>query len=289
MDATSPDGRATTRQECKPSKNLSHLPCWSHLPDGCKPNARYMNDIQLNAVKPGMRATVVDWLIDLSVGNHFRDDTLHLAVVLFDMYLSRHVVPTQRLQLVGAVSLLVASKYDEVYSLTVDKCVHFCANMYPRNEVVMFERQFLNGIDYRLRVPTISLLIRELQGGDLTTLHLSAYFAEVVTMNIEYLSFPLMDIGCACVLLARWCTYPHVPITELWDENIYSLSQVPLEILRSALCFIAECVRKEYGVKGTSSAIPQHKLEAIRRKYSTTARGSIALLPLPNVLDQLEL
>lgn len=59
-----------------------------------------------------MRAILVDWLVEVQENFELNHETLYLAVKLVDMYVSRRETPKEALQLIGAVSLFIASKFD---------------------------------------------------------------------------------------------------------------------------------------------------------------------------------
>lgn len=59
-----------------------------------------------------MRAILVDWLVEVQENFELNHETLYLAVKLVDMYVSRVVTPKESLQLVGAVALFIAAKFD---------------------------------------------------------------------------------------------------------------------------------------------------------------------------------
>ena len=59
-----------------------------------------------------MRAILVDWLVEVQENFELNHETLYLAVKLVDLYVSKKEIAKEILQLVGAVSLFIASKFD---------------------------------------------------------------------------------------------------------------------------------------------------------------------------------
>lgn len=55
-----------------------------------------------------MRSTLIDWLIDVCLHFELLDETLHLAVVYLDQYLSKKIISKKELQLIGVTSLKIA-------------------------------------------------------------------------------------------------------------------------------------------------------------------------------------
>lgn len=59
-----------------------------------------------------MRAMLVDWMVEVQESFELNHETLYLAVKLVDLYLTKVTVGKETLQLLGAASLFIASKFD---------------------------------------------------------------------------------------------------------------------------------------------------------------------------------
>ena len=59
-----------------------------------------------------MRTILVDWLIEVQENFALFHETLYLAVQIMDHYLAQKFVKREYLQLVGATSMLIASKFE---------------------------------------------------------------------------------------------------------------------------------------------------------------------------------
>jgi hypothetical protein len=82
-----------------------------------------------------MRSILVDWLVEVHLKFKLVPETLYLTVNLIDRYLERKEVSRPRLQLVGVTSLLIASKYEEIYPPELRDLVYICDRAYTRHEV----------------------------------------------------------------------------------------------------------------------------------------------------------
>ena len=65
-------------------------------------------------ITEGMRAILVDWLIDVTDEYLIQTSTLFLTVHLIDKVICRIPVQKNRFQLIGCACLLIASKMEEV-------------------------------------------------------------------------------------------------------------------------------------------------------------------------------
>ena len=82
-----------------------------------------------------MRSILVDWLVEVHLKFKLVPETLYLTINLIDRYLERQEVSRPRLQLVGVTSLLIASKYEEIYPPELRDLVYICDRAYTRTEV----------------------------------------------------------------------------------------------------------------------------------------------------------
>lgn len=82
-----------------------------------------------------MRSILVDWLVEVHLKFKLVPETLYLTVNLIDRFLERKEVSRPKLQLVGVTSLLIASKYEEIYPPELRDLVYICDRAYTRHEV----------------------------------------------------------------------------------------------------------------------------------------------------------
>lgn len=71
----------------------------------------YMQGLQTSITKT-MRSLLVDWMVEVQENFALNHETLYLAVKIVDHYLSRVLINKETLQLVGATSIFIASKFD---------------------------------------------------------------------------------------------------------------------------------------------------------------------------------
>ena len=84
-----------------------------------------------------MRSILIDWLVEVHLKFKLVPETLYLTTNLIDRYLERQEVSRPKLQLVGVTSLLIASKYEEIYPPELRDLVYICDRAYTRSEVCL--------------------------------------------------------------------------------------------------------------------------------------------------------
>lgn len=72
-----------------------------------------------------MRALLVDWMVEVQENFEVNHESLYLGVKLVDLYLSKHIIRKENLQLVGITGLFIACKYDV--------SLHYVRNFFVQN------------------------------------------------------------------------------------------------------------------------------------------------------------
>jgi hypothetical protein len=86
-----------------------------------------------------MRAILIDWLIEVHLKFKLLPETLFLTINLIDRYLEKQVIPRTKLQLVGVTSMLISSKYEEIYAPEVRDFVYITDKAYSKEEILAME------------------------------------------------------------------------------------------------------------------------------------------------------
>lgn len=101
-----------------------------------------------------MRATLVDWLLQVHMRYHMLPETLWIGVNIVDRFLSVRVVSLAKLQLVGVTAMFIAAKYEEILAPSVEEFVYMTEGGYSREEILKGERIILAVSPRRRSFPT---------------------------------------------------------------------------------------------------------------------------------------
>lgn len=104
-------------------------------------------------LSPWMRALLVDWMVEVQESFELNHETLYLAVKLVDLYLTKVTVVKETLQLLGAASLFIASKYDERIPPMVEDFLYICDGAYKQRALIRMEMSILKVVDFDLGIP----------------------------------------------------------------------------------------------------------------------------------------
>ena len=122
----------------------------------CSPN--YLDG--QSEIKPYMRETMIDWIIDVHSKLSKRRETLYLCVNIIDRYVSTvirektDIITRGTYQLVGVAAFLLASKYEETAYPEISKILDCADNCYYESDVKKMELKIVNTLKYDLTVPT---------------------------------------------------------------------------------------------------------------------------------------
>ncbi|QRW04116.1 Cyclin, N-terminal domain [Ceratobasidium sp. AG-Ba] len=114
----------------------------------CMPNPDYISG--QTEIEWSMRATLVDWLMQVHMRYHMLPETLWIAINIVDRFLSKRVVSLIKLQLVGVTAMFIAAKYEEILAPSVDEFVFMTERGYEREEILKGERIILSTLDFNV-------------------------------------------------------------------------------------------------------------------------------------------
>lgn len=106
-------------------------------------------------IDKGLRARMLDWMIEVTSSYKFTTKTYFTGVHLMDRYFKAEDqrLPITKLHIIGVVSMLVATKMDEVYPLKIktvyDKIVH---KKIDKKEIINVEARIAEKMDFVLNV-----------------------------------------------------------------------------------------------------------------------------------------
>merc|ERR1712212_1306550 len=78
------------------------------------------------------------------------DETMFAGLNYIDVFLSKHPVQNQNLQLVGITAMMLASKSYEVRSQSVHEWLYLAKNQYSKKNVLALERKLLDCLDWNI-------------------------------------------------------------------------------------------------------------------------------------------
>ena len=117
------------------------------------PKENYMITVQKD-INEKMRKILLDWLIDVHAKFKLTTETLFLTINIIDRYLSKKSIHRKYLQLLGVTSMLIASKYEDIYPPEIKDFIYMTDNAYTKEELIKMENDILDKIQFNMTFPT---------------------------------------------------------------------------------------------------------------------------------------
>ena len=217
-----------------------------------------------------MRSILIDWLVEVAEEYKLHRETLFLAVNYIDRFLSQMSVLRGKLQLVGAASMFLASKYEEIYPPEVGEFVYITDDTYKAKQVLRMEHLILKVLSFDVAIPTINCFCEKFakeSGCDDKTLSLAMYLAELTLVEAD----PFLKYIPSVTAAATLCLSRHTQGLEAWPESLACLTGYTVQDL-------SECLHDLHMLFCRSLNSPQ---QAVREKYKQSKYQMVSTLSPP--------
>ncbi|KAJ2808648.1 B-type cyclin [Coemansia guatemalensis] len=167
------------------------------------PDANYIE--RQKALSWATRSILVEWIVQIHQRFNLLPETLYLCINFVDRFLAVRVINVNKLQLVGAVCLLLAAKYEEMYVPSVKDIEFMVENNYAEAEILSAERYILRILNFDLGWPgPLSFLrrISKADGYDMSTRTLAKYLIEVTLIDHRFIGVPSSKVAATAHYLA---------------------------------------------------------------------------------------
>lgn len=113
----------------------------------------YFDHVQ-SEVSYGMRAMLIDWLIDVAMEYQLHSQTIFLTVNYIDRYLSKVNIKRDVLQLVGVACMFIASKFEEIQAPLASEFSYITDHTYSVTQILRVEQNILGVLGFHLMATT---------------------------------------------------------------------------------------------------------------------------------------
>ena len=212
-----------------------------------------------------MRAMLIDWLIDVHFKFKLKADTLFLTIWLVDKYLSLKKVKRNKLQLIGVTCMLIACKYEEIYSPEVFDFVYITENSYEKKDIIELEMEILTLLDFNVTVPTSNSfyeIISSLLCFSIQEFYLGKYLLEMFLLDYRSLKYKPSEIAnTVCFIIVNHRRNNDITyLNESANDFIYNYTnnEMMYKDCSRDICFLLEY-------------LDSTQLISVKKKYLTKA------------------
>jgi len=220
------------------------------------------------------RTIMVDWMAEVVVKFGLLTETFFLSVNIIDRFLQHKAVARTRFQLVGIAAMLIASKFEEIYTPKVDDFIYITANAYTREDLLKMEKMILMTLDFNLNIPSPLHFLRRFSkaANSNVKIHtLSKYIIELSLLDYDFLDHSSSVIAASATYLARAMTRSSRPTVEtIWNDTLEHYTGYSVEDIMPCV----ESLNQLISIQNSNYAY-----KAIFRKYSSSKLESVAAIP----------
>ena len=240
-------------------RHLWHLETQNKVPKGF---------LQGQKVSPWMRATIIDWVIQLQVGFTLLPETLYLTVAIVDRYLaSESEIPCDQLQLLAVTAMFIASKYEEIKAPEVSAFAYITDYAFTIKDIIRMELKVLNTLNGYISFPLPLQFLR--RNSKVGAVGQASHTLAKYLLELCLTEYSISHVRPSLQAAAALCLSLKLLGGQKWTSNLaYYSGYTETEILPT-MCLMAEVVRRS----------PSSKYQAARTKYSTETLMRISLLP----------
>ncbi|KAI5959817.1 CLB4 [Candida pseudojiufengensis] len=201
------------------------------------PDPFYMERCQ-EELKWDMRSVLNDWIVQIHNKFNLLPETLFLSINIIDRFLSKRKVSMTKLQLVGAVALLIAAKYEEINIPTIKEVIHMTDNCFTVDEFTKAECYMIDSLEFDLGWPGPMSFLRRISKADeydYETRTLAKYFLEITIMDSRFVSSPTSWLAAGAHYLSRFLlnkgewTDAHVYFSGYCERQVAPLAEQLLD------------------------------------------------------------
>ncbi|XP_034039191.1 G2/mitotic-specific cyclin-B2-like [Thalassophryne amazonica] len=227
---------------------------------------RYMQGYEITG---SMRALLIDWLVQVHSRFQLLQETLYLTVAILDRFLQVQPVTRKKLQLAGVTAMLVASKYEEMYSPEVGDFAYITDNAFTKSQILEMEQMILKTLKFDLGRPLPLHFLRrasKVANSDVEKHTLAKYLMELTLLDYDMVHYHPSEVATASLCLAQLLLDG-----QPWSETQRHYSTYDKAHLKPIMQHIAKNV--------TTVNEGKTKFQAVRNKYLSSKLLKVSLLP----------
>ncbi|XP_025412607.1 G2/mitotic-specific cyclin-B isoform X3 [Sipha flava] len=230
-------------------------------------------------ITPSNRSVVVDWLVEVQQEFQIMQESLYMAVGILDRYLQENKnVARNKLQLLGATSLLLGCKYEEIYVPEITDFIYLSDNAFTKDEVKSSLVDVFRTINYSLSRPFSLTFLRrfsKVSGARSSQHSLAKYFLELALIDYNVSHIKPSEMAASGLLLAIVIT--NDPELDDRPEDVKSLlSLYWTDLLQKHSTYkMDDLISTVQALANLVLIAPEWKYKAVYKKYLSAKMGRI--------------
>ena len=182
---------------------------------------KYINPLYLenedSELTPEMRTIAVDWLVLIHYKIFkFSENTLFLAIQIFDRYLSKVDLNTEQTELLLYTSFMLASKHNEIDYVNMQETLKLSQDKFNKEQIIKMESEILIMLDFEILAPTMCeffVLFASFLNLNKLKINQGLYILNIILVDFHMLKYPNFMLAFSVIKL----------ITKKVDKNLINL------------------------------------------------------------------
>ena len=154
---------------------------------------------------PEMRTIAVDWLVLIhSKIFKFDENTLFLAIQIFDRYLSKVDLTAEKTELLLYTSFMIASKHNEIDYVNMQETLKLSQDKFKKEEIIRMESEILRRLNFEILIPTMCeffILFASYLHLSKKKINQGLYILNIILVDFHMLKYPNFLLAFAVVKL----------------------------------------------------------------------------------------
>ena len=217
-------------------------------------------------ISPKMRSILIDWLLSVHDKLNFKPETLYMTIYIMDAFLSKKLIQRKRFQLLGVTSLLISSKFNEIYIRRMSDYAFITDNAYTTDEIKKMEEEIAKALNFNFLFPSslsfFGIISKKIGiSEDINKCKLGEFFMESFLIDFKSLRYSYSTIACASsYLILKF--YKMNDYDSLFNYQNLSIKNSTYDNHHSA---IKECAKN---ICEVLSEMANSNLQSLFQKYS---------------------
>lgn len=219
-------------------------------------------------LRPGLRAILVDWLVEVHEKFRCVQETLLLALNIMDRFLSTNKVTVSKLQLLAVTSLFIAAKFEEINLPKLSNYAYITDGAASTEDIKSAELFMLRSLNFDLAWPNPLNFLRRISKADYydpKTRLIAKYLLEYAYCCPKFVHLRASYVSAMAMYIAR-----KIAISPSQNDKNTTWNATFIHYSGNIDADHDKRFQKNCEALIEDIAYPSTKLEALNRKYSDT-------------------
>ena len=213
-----------------------------------------------------MRSILIDWLLDVHHKFNFKQETFYTTIYIIDTFLSKKIIQRKRFQLLGVTSLLISSKFNEIYIRRMNDYALITDGAYTIDDIKKMEEEITKTLNFNFLFPS-SLSFFEIISKkigiseDLNKNKFCEFLMQSFLIDYKSLYYSYSTIACAsCYIVMKFYKLKNYHICQ--NNKFFSVKN---NIYDNDISVVKECAKN---ICGVINELINSNLQSSFQKYS---------------------